>query len=441
MKALSIRSMGGILALGLALGGCSSGSSNTASPEAGESKQDSKQESKSPIELVFYSTSGGLDEKGFMDTYGNMIKQKFPHITPVFIPYGNGTRMEDLITSGTKIDILYNSIGQTAQTLLQYRLQHDISDLIKKYNYNWSALEPSTVAIQRQIADGGLYGLPVNTFTMAMYYNKDIFDRFGVPYPKESMSWEQLAELTRKMTRTYDDQKYMGLGLSNNHFLLLTPYSAPYVDPKTNTALLTSEPFVKSFTAMTSLFTQGNELTNQTKSYSKLLEAWEKNQTVAMFLALTSLGERFTQAGLNWDYAPFPYFSDKKGVGPQNYPNYFYITNTSAFKDDAFQVIAYLTSEESQKALARKGLFPIVTSSSVLNEYGKDAPFLVGKNVQASIPATFAEPAVKTLYQALVTTQVTKAFEEVTVNKKDINTALREANEAADKAIRDEMAK
>jgi multiple sugar transport system substrate-binding protein len=341
-----------------------------------------------------------------------------------------------MIASGERIDILFNSIGQTAMTLLEYKLEYDITELIKTHKYDLSRLEPTSVEIQRQIADGGIYGLPVTTSTLALYYNKDLFDRFAVPYPKESMSWDELMELTKKLSRTDRDQSYMGLGLSSGHFMLLTPYSAPFVDPKTNRALFTSEAFSKSFKAMTSVFhIKGNELSKETMVYTNLLAEWEKQKRVAMFIGLSGLHSRFSDAGLNWDYAPFPYFSDMKGVGPQNYPNYFYITNVAKEKDEAFDVIAYLTSNEMQTYLSTKGLMPTVTDPAILDEFGKDAAFLKGKNGKAIIPTKFAEPAIKTKFQQVATGPVTNAFNQVVGGTKDINSALREAEEQANKAI------
>lgn len=416
-----------------ALAGCSSARS-------GQEAQ--TPETKAPIDLVFYSTSGDYDEKGFMDMFGNKIKEKFPHVTPILIPYGKDTSIDKVIASGNRIDILYNSIGQTAMTLLEYNLNYDISELIRKHNYDLQPLEPTTVEIQRQIAGGGIYGLPVMTSTLALYYNKDLFDRFAVPYPKESMSWEQLTDLTRKMSRSDSGLTYMGLGLSTGHFTLLTPYSAPFVDPKTNRALFTSAPFAKSFAAMTSVFgIEGNGLNKDTLVYTNLLAEWEKKKSVAMFIALNSLHSRFTDAGLNWDYAPFPYFSELPGVGPQNYPYYFYITNMAKDKDEAFRVVAYLTSKEMQSYLSAKGLMPVLNDPAVMEQFGAEAPSLQGKQVKAMFPGKFAAPAIKTKFQQIATAPVTNAFNQVVSGTKDINTALREAEEAADKAIAAELAK
>lgn len=49
--------------------------------------------------------------------------------------------------------------------------------------------------------DGHLYGLP-STFTpYVMYYNQDIFDREGIPYPQPGWTWEDLRQICRRCTK------------------------------------------------------------------------------------------------------------------------------------------------------------------------------------------------------------------------------------------------
>ncbi len=49
--------------------------------------------------------------------------------------------------------------------------------------------------------DGHLYGLP-STFTpYVMYYNRDIFDREGIPYPQPGWTWEDLRAICKRCTK------------------------------------------------------------------------------------------------------------------------------------------------------------------------------------------------------------------------------------------------
>lgn len=52
--------------------------------------------------------------------------------------------------------------------------------------------------------DGKSYGLPSGVFYMVMYYNKDLFDKAGLPYPSSdwthAISFQQVQEYARKLT-------------------------------------------------------------------------------------------------------------------------------------------------------------------------------------------------------------------------------------------------
>lgn len=70
---------------------------------------------------------------------------------------------------------------------------------------------------------GVLYGLPVKGSTISCYYNMDLFDRYGVDYPPDDWTWEELVEKARKLTVDED-----GDGMTDIYGL--TPYDiANYV--------------------------------------------------------------------------------------------------------------------------------------------------------------------------------------------------------------------
>jgi multiple sugar transport system substrate-binding protein len=49
------------------------------------------------------------------------------------------------------------------------------------------------------ISDNKIYGLPISVDTMAIFYNKDLLDRSGVPEPPTT--WEQFQEAVRKISK------------------------------------------------------------------------------------------------------------------------------------------------------------------------------------------------------------------------------------------------
>ena len=48
--------------------------------------------------------------------------------------------------------------------------------------------------------DGELYAVPFRSDFWVLYYNKDLFDKAGQPYPTNDMTWDEYADLALKMT-------------------------------------------------------------------------------------------------------------------------------------------------------------------------------------------------------------------------------------------------
>lgn len=56
-----------------------------------------------------------------------------------------------------------------------------------------------------------LYGIPIWTWTYGIYYNKEIFDKFGVSYPEKGWTWDDFMEKAKAATDTTNPRdKYYG---------------------------------------------------------------------------------------------------------------------------------------------------------------------------------------------------------------------------------------
>jgi multiple sugar transport system substrate-binding protein len=390
---------------------------------------------KEPVQLTFYNVDKHPEER-FMVEYGNKLKEKFPHVT---VKYLTGD-LQALVTSGESIDIILSSIGLTHNSVIKFNFQQNISELIKQYRYDTTKLEPSTVAIQKDLANGGIYGLPVRTSTYTLFYNRDIFDKFGVPYLKEGMSWDELYEVSRKMTRNDSGMQYYGFIMSPGHMLSHNQLSLQAVDSKTNEILFTGDKYVGLVQNFIRFFkVPGMESYKDAMSTNTAIhkEAFTKTQNAAMF-AFSTVWRDKEMSDVNWDVVPLPTFNEAKGIGPQSYPSYFYLTNQSKHKEQAFEVMAYFTTDEFQLFTSRMGLPPIVNSPQVLAEFGKGseyAEFYKGKNIKALVPTNYAKAIPKTDITGIAEKQVVAAMKNTIFNNTDINTALRDASEAAKKEI------
>ncbi len=79
----------------------------------------------------------------------------------------------------------------------------DLTDLAPRYGFNPGRTWPSVAGYTR-IA-GRQYAFPSNVYANVIFYNKNLFDKFHVPYPPRDMTWDQFVALGRQLTRRSSD--------------------------------------------------------------------------------------------------------------------------------------------------------------------------------------------------------------------------------------------
>ncbi|MBE1445341.1 ABC transporter substrate-binding protein [Paenibacillus sp. OAS669] len=193
------------------------------------SKEPAADKSTEKAGLVIYGAAGNTEEE-FNNRWGNALRAKFPNYTLHYIVNQKGSTLPELITAGQPIDIIFDSIGGAAGSLIQNGFQYDISELAKKHNVDLSRFEPTFLDATKQL--GGLYGLPVNGGGLVLYYNKDIFDKFGVPYPVDGMTWDDLLALSKKVTKNEGGKQYAGFATSVTHPMRMNPMSLDIVEKR-----------------------------------------------------------------------------------------------------------------------------------------------------------------------------------------------------------------
>lgn len=105
------------------------------------------------------------------------------------------------LSSGVGPD-LYDAIsGTSLQAYVESGVAADVTEDAERAGL--SAGTDTWPAIVNEITIGGRqYGYPANVSAQVCLYNKNIFDRFGVPYPHGHLSWDEFFALMRKVRGT-----------------------------------------------------------------------------------------------------------------------------------------------------------------------------------------------------------------------------------------------
>jgi multiple sugar transport system substrate-binding protein len=429
------------LSASLALSACgSSKSPGTAAPEpSGENKETPAfTVPTDPVTLRFLVHGVNLTDTDFQNFYVEPLKKKYPYIT-LDIVRGNGTvgSLEKLIASNDMPDLMLLD-NDWYMPLKQMGLPQDLTELIKKFQIDLNKLNPQIVQTVRNMDPGIFPIMPYYTSAGAMFYNKDLFKKFGVPYPTDDMKWPEVIELARRMTRMQDGVQYIGIDLRYPDHMV-SQYSQPFVDSKTNKALIDIPVYRKVLDIFDQVYKMPGFVNGSKFDYGP--NGFIKDKIVAMMpdwysKTLSDLVQAQAD-GLapDWDLVTNPTFDDNAGKGRHAIAGGLAIAKTSKYKDQAMQVIQMMSSREEQILLSSYAKVTILNDDEVKKAFGTAFPALKDKNTAAifKYPAAATPPA--HIADKEVQSVIRNMRKELAVNKKDINTVLREAQEQADKKI------
>jgi multiple sugar transport system substrate-binding protein len=388
--------------------------------------------------------ANGVKTEEFDDRFREMLKQKFPHVTVEYSPGGKGATINDMIATGNIPDIIRTDVPTLVSGYLDLGLGYDLSKLVQQNKYDLkrfnSVFVDEIVDVSR---NGSLYGLPVPPyFPQALYYNKDLFDKFGVAYPKNGMTWDELYELAKKVTRVDGGVVYRGFSSHPTNLLRDNPFSLPILDPSED-KLSNPERWMTLFNNLKRFYEIPN---NKIESTATLDSQVFAKGTVALMTNQHSI-YLVLPPELNWDLVSYPIMQDAPKLMPQRGPAYWSISNTSKHKEEAFEMIMAMLSDAVQMEDSKKGITTTLASTEIQKALGKGHPVYSKKNMDAinvypPIPYTQKRKAGLTDIPG-VTQQnlLSSAFVDVALGKTDVNTALRDLDEKLKAEIAKEKAK
>lgn len=391
----------------------------------------------SPVTLQIAGHSGSIPEDNFNQFIAEPVKKIYPHITLERIDIAQpGMSFRELVTAGQVPDIVYD-YPYVLTDFTRMGMAYNMEDLIKKHKFDLNRIQPEFLDSIKEVSSlNYLIGLPMYNNAFALFYNKDLFDRMGVNPPTDNMTWQDVRALAIKMTRVEDRVQYRGLW-ADLVYRGAYQVGLSYADFKNHKPVFQTAEWKELFELWHSLWNTGTEI-NTNINY---VNAFKEGQ-VAMISGYTgNIFEMLKVEGLNWDVVTYPTNPKAPGVGQRVDSVIFSVTEQSKHKDAAFQVISVILSDEVQTAMSKKAMMSVLKDRKIHDQFGKDTPELADKNVVAFTKLKLATlKSFGYLPTGVAVGIPINAFIEV-LNGKDINSALREADEKMAQAIQEERMK
>ncbi len=279
-----------------------------------------------------------------------------------------------------------------------------------------------------------IYGLPKDFSTLALFYNTKVFQEVGITEPPKT--WNELRQVSNKLTidKNKDGRNdQYGFGVSPElarQYFMMTAFGGSLVD-KNGNAIFATPSSLKGLQLIIEQYRKdkssaqpsdlgansGSELFGQGKVAMVLEGSW----------AIPYLKDTFPN--LDFATAEVPIVGAKKGT--MAYTVAYVMNKKTKYKEAAWQLISYLTSQEGMKAWAKEGLV-LPARKSVLAELGYEQNLLYAPFIAGSSYATIWQ-AGENLPTILL--QFNNQFISALIGEQSLQNAMLKAQKSANKEI------
>jgi multiple sugar transport system substrate-binding protein len=299
-----------------------------------------------------------------------------------------------------------------------------------------SKFDQAAIELAKGLSSDGqtVTGIPFSLNFSGFFYNKDVFDKFAVPYPKDGMDWDDIIELGKKVAREEAGISYKAI-YPNPVKSVSFDNGVNVVDSKTNRANFMTDDWQQVFKTYVDILKIPGNL-----SVPSPTQLFQKAQLAMLSSGVARIGEfdKLYREGnpVNWDVIAHPKIAKYKSTGLGSVsPAYLMPSNTSKNKDTVIKIIMSVTDKENQLNMTKQGRLTALTDRQIREQFGQGMESMKGKNVKGMLALPFAIGAKYTIYDNVAGKYLDQAATAVANGQKDVNTALREAQEQANKEI------
>ncbi|HGE5780423.1 TPA: sugar ABC transporter substrate-binding protein [Bacillus pseudomycoides] len=187
-----------MLVLIVFLAGCSS--NETTSKKS--SKDDEKKQTSNDGTVLRFATWDAGNNLKIQQQIAKKFEEKNPGVKVQVEAYGDGFDQKLAASFGAKNppDVMYMwnfpSYYKSLEPLDELAKKDPDMKLDDFYQglFNYSSI------------DGKLYGMPAGFTTRVIYYNKKLFDKANIPYPKDGWTWDEFVDTAKKLTDASNKQ-------------------------------------------------------------------------------------------------------------------------------------------------------------------------------------------------------------------------------------------
>lgn len=331
-------------------------------------------------------------------------------------------------------DVIFVKDAETQVTMKNKGQIMNLDELIKKDNLE---IPNDGGAVDLLKMDGSNYTLPFRKDWYVLYYNKDLFDKAGVPYPGDDMTWAEYEELANKMTMDTDGSKVYG---THNHTWMAMVSNWAVQDGK-NTLMSEDYSFLKPYYEQALRMQKEGivqDYANLKTSKIHYVSAFEQQQCAMIpmgswFMNTLISDKEKGEFDFNWGMTRLPHPEGVEAGSTVGAITPVAINAKTDQQELAWEYVKFITSEKGAEALADYGVIPAIESEAVATKLSqiKGAP----EDVKTALTTTnfvFDRPLDEKM--AAVRKVIEEEHDLIMIGEQDIDTGIKNMNSRAKEA-------
>lgn len=265
------------------------------------------------------------------------IKVDFMHI-----PQNYFQKIHLLFASNTAPDVIFMN-NQYLPIYINAGVLEDLSG----YDFEFDKFyEKSLKALSHE---GKIYAVPRDVSNLVIYYNKDLFDKYNVPYPKKGWTFDEFLLTAQKLTHR---PEVFGVSFEDEPLFYLPYLTSMGVEDFSD---FNDEKMQKGLKFYADLRNKYHVAPKKEESASATMAQMFLQGRLGMHLSGRWLVPKYRQeAKFDWDVVEFPK-GNAGSVVPLDASGWA-VAKSSKHKQESVRLIKYLSSKESLEKFTQSGL-------------------------------------------------------------------------------------
>ncbi|NJM08364.1 sugar ABC transporter substrate-binding protein [Candidatus Gracilibacteria bacterium] len=226
--------------------------------------------------------------------------------------------------------------------------------------------------------DGKLYGIPAGIYNMALYYNKDLFDAAGLPYPPtewdtDAWTWNEFRAAAQALTAGSGAEKQYGMGTTWDLRWVIQfvwQNNGDFVDANHSRATLSEPAALEALQFVEAMVREDQAWATPAATGSDDIDELFRGGRVGMYMdGMWQMPAMAAIEGFRWGVAPLP---RGKASFTGLYVDAWVMPTGVKDPEQSWQFLKYMTTAAPQNLLVDNGALGVPILKSVAEERSGD---------------------------------------------------------------------